>query len=323
MLFLDQPAGTGYSTGDLIDTTKLATKLVYQFLVNFFDAFPQYKKNRFYFFGESYAGHYIPSMANYILSQNQALQPDDRINLQMVGIGNGLTSVVIQDQYVQKMACNSTYGPVLDKVNCDLMTKNEPTCINHLKTCQSTETVSDCADATKYCADNLEYVYLKSGRNVYDVRSTTEPTYHYVKFIEKSEVKELIGVPSKQAYTRCNAKVKEAFYATGDYARDFAPFVGQILDNNIPVLIFAGDADYRGNWYGNYAWTMELSFAKNQIYQSSTFKPFFATNGTQVGEVQTGGGLTFVKIYQAGHMAAYYQPEAVYDMFYKFTNDGF
>lgn len=54
------------------------------------------KKN---FFSESYAGHYIPSMANYILKKNNGLSKKNRkyINLQSVGIGNGLTSIVTQE----------------------------------------------------------------------------------------------------------------------------------------------------------------------------------------------------------------------------------
>ncbi|KAI9299636.1 Alpha/Beta hydrolase protein, partial [Cunninghamella echinulata] len=94
---------------------------------------------------------------------------------------------------------------------------------------------------------------------------------------------------------------KTAFYDTGDYARDFAPFVGNILDQGIPVLIFAGDADYRGNWYGNHAWTQQLEFKNNAIYQSSPLYPLFDRNGKETGQSQSGGGLTFVRIYEAGH----------------------
>lgn len=31
-------------------------------------------------------------------------------------------------------------------------------------------------------------------------------------------------------------------------ARDFSPFVSNLLNQDIRVLLFAGDADYRGNW---------------------------------------------------------------------------
>ncbi|KAI9299681.1 Alpha/Beta hydrolase protein, partial [Cunninghamella echinulata] len=251
MLFLDQPAGAGYSIGDIISSTKEATPLVYQFLLNFFDAFPKYRSNPFHFFGESYAGHYIPSMASYILMKNKNLSPANQqnfINLQSVGIGNSLTSVVTQDQYAVTMACNSSYGSVLNKTDCNVMKKNTPKCIQRMEKCKKTERVNDCVSATKYCAKYVEDIYRRSGRNIYDVRSKDAPLLTYVNFIQQDKIKELIGVPRNRTFLRCNRKVKTAFYDTGDYARDFAPFVGNILDQGIPVLIFAGDADYRGNW---------------------------------------------------------------------------
>ncbi|CAO3635293.1 unnamed protein product [Cunninghamella echinulata] len=323
MLFLDQPAGTGYSIGDIISSTKKATPLVYEFLIQFFDAFQQYQSNPFYFFGESFAGHYIPSMASYILMKNKNLSPDNQqnyINLKSVGIGNGLTSIVVQNQYIVKMACNSTYGSVLDQMDCNIMQENTPQCIQLMKKCKETETVTDCVSATNYCIRYLEDIYLRSGKSTYDVRSKDSPPYTYVNFISQNRIKELIGVPAAHTFTRCNAQVKTLFYGTGDYAKDFAPLVKDLLDQGIHVLIYAGDADFRGNWYGNYAWTQQLDFKNNTFYQSSTLHPWLDQNGREVGEFKSGGGLTFLRVYGAGHMAAAYQPSAIFDMFLKHLN---
>ncbi|CAO3637090.1 unnamed protein product [Cunninghamella blakesleeana] len=326
MLFIDQPAGAGYSYGDLVSSTEEATPLLHKFLLKFFDAFPEYRPNPFHFFGESYAGHYIPSMANYILKKNKGLSKKNRkyINLQSIGIGNGLTSIVTQDQYSVTMACNSSYGSVLNKTSCDLMARNTPKCIQRMEKCKKTGKIADCTSATNYCAKYVENIYRRSGQNIYDIRSKDAPPLTFINFISQDKIKELIGVPTSLNFNRCNKEVKTAFYGTGDYARDFAPFVAKILNQGIPVLIFAGDADYRGHWYGNHAWTQKLKFKKSSIYQSRPLYPLFLDqNGAEIGESQSGGGLTFVRIFEAGHKAAYYQPEAVYDMFYKFINGEF
>ena len=57
----------------------------YEFLVNWFNAFPEYKTNKFYITGESYAGIYIPMMMEQIM--NDPLNA--KINLLGAAIGNG------------------------------------------------------------------------------------------------------------------------------------------------------------------------------------------------------------------------------------------
>ncbi|KAF6153275.1 hypothetical protein GIB67_003465 [Kingdonia uniflora] len=74
LLFLDAPAGVGFSysnkTLDVYGDNITATDS-YAFLVNWFKRFPQYKSNEFYIAGESYAGHYVPQLAEIIYDWNQ------------------------------------------------------------------------------------------------------------------------------------------------------------------------------------------------------------------------------------------------------------
>ncbi|RLM75666.1 serine carboxypeptidase II-1-like [Panicum miliaceum] len=63
MLFLDSPAGIGYSysnaTADLYTAGDNPTAHdSYNFLVNWLEQFPQYKHRDFYITGESYAGEF-------------------------------------------------------------------------------------------------------------------------------------------------------------------------------------------------------------------------------------------------------------------------
>jgi len=54
----------------------------YNFLTNFYAKYPEYKGLDLYITGESFAGHYIPAIANYL-----HLQTD--IKLAGIAIGNG------------------------------------------------------------------------------------------------------------------------------------------------------------------------------------------------------------------------------------------
>ena len=72
MIYLEQPAAVGfsYSTNPAGYTTNDNQTAVdnYDFLVGWFSEFPQYSKNELWLTGESYAGVYIPTLADQILN---------------------------------------------------------------------------------------------------------------------------------------------------------------------------------------------------------------------------------------------------------------
>ncbi|PWZ03994.1 Serine carboxypeptidase-like 28 [Zea mays] len=77
MLFIEIPAGVGYSysntTSDYYNTgDQRTTDDAYTFLITWLEKFPEYQDRDFFITGESYAGHYIPELANLILSKNRA-----------------------------------------------------------------------------------------------------------------------------------------------------------------------------------------------------------------------------------------------------------
>jgi serine carboxypeptidase-like clade 2 len=83
LLFLESPAGVGFSysntTSDYVTGDKKTAEDSYNFLVQFFQLYPQYANSRFYIAGESYAGHYVPQLAALVLEQNKAAST--KINL--------------------------------------------------------------------------------------------------------------------------------------------------------------------------------------------------------------------------------------------------
>uniref|UniRef100_A0A8R7VFH0 Carboxypeptidase n=1 Tax=Triticum urartu TaxID=4572 RepID=A0A8R7VFH0_TRIUA len=96
MMYLDSPAGVGmsyslnksdYTTGDLKTAADGHT-----FLLKWFELYPEFQSNPFYISGESYAGIYIPTLADEVVKGAQkALKP--RINLKGYLIGNGVTDL--------------------------------------------------------------------------------------------------------------------------------------------------------------------------------------------------------------------------------------
>ena len=97
VLFLESPAGAGFSysnrSSDYITDDVQTAKDSYTFLINWLERFPEYKSRDFYITGESYAGHYVPQLAQLVL-QNNKITNQTVINLKgiAVSIGYQLTS---------------------------------------------------------------------------------------------------------------------------------------------------------------------------------------------------------------------------------------
>merc|ERR1719244_246699 len=101
MLFIDQPAGTGFSftendAGYATNQTDVANDL-YNFLQQFFTLFPDLSANDFYVTGESYAGKYVPAISYKIHKENQSAKK--QINFKGMAIGDGLCDPVSMLNY--------------------------------------------------------------------------------------------------------------------------------------------------------------------------------------------------------------------------------
>ncbi|KAK9002782.1 hypothetical protein V6N11_060362 [Hibiscus sabdariffa] len=92
IIFLESPAGVGFSYSNRTSDYKLSGDLrtaqdSYTFLVNWLERFPEYKTSDFFITGESYAGHYVPQLAQTILRNNKHTN-QTTINLKGIAIGN-------------------------------------------------------------------------------------------------------------------------------------------------------------------------------------------------------------------------------------------
>uniref|UniRef100_A0ACD5UTI3 Uncharacterized protein n=1 Tax=Avena sativa TaxID=4498 RepID=A0ACD5UTI3_AVESA len=95
LLFLESPVGVGFSYTNKTSDLKLLGDGVtaqdsYTFLLNWLHKFPEFKTRDFYISGESYAGHYVPQLADLIYEGNKAASRDRTINLKGFMIGNAV-----------------------------------------------------------------------------------------------------------------------------------------------------------------------------------------------------------------------------------------
>ncbi|KAF3906821.1 hypothetical protein AA313_de0203470 [Arthrobotrys entomopaga] len=320
VLFIDQPvnAGYSYSKTNPTNTTLAAGKDIYALLTLFFQKFPQYNKQDFHIAGESYAGHYIPAMAKEILSR----KPQERnINLKSIMIGNGIIDPLTQYKYYQPMACGEGgYPAVLEPSVCQTMKNASEACVSEISDCQKTKNATQCVETMHICNESQLKAYSKTGHNVYDVTQkcgtpgvVCNPVDLGIqKYLNKPSFLKAIGVQDK-TWDVCNSDVYQLFAKSGDWMQSFVEDIPGILEQ-IPVLIYAGDADYICNWLGNKAWTEALPWKGKNDYNKAPMEPFKTKSGEEVGQTKNSSGLTFTRIYKSGHAVPADQPEAAFAM---------
>ena len=93
VLFLEQPAGVGFSYPNLPANDSTTADDTYHALLAFFAMHPELHGRPFYVMGESYGGHYVPNTVAAIEAGNAKLPPGakQRINLIGFAVGNGYT----------------------------------------------------------------------------------------------------------------------------------------------------------------------------------------------------------------------------------------
>ena len=213
VIYIDQPCGVGYSYGSAADEDKNergVAKHVGNFLLEFFGKHPGLAKNDFYVFGESYGGHYVPSVAAAVM---------DELNLKGIGVGNGLTVPSVQFEYYPDLAytyAKKAVGHSIISYPTYLLQKaGWPYCRARILECQND--TSKCQTAQEVCSALMFAPYTASGMNPYDIRLECEKQplcYDFENigaYMNDPQVKEVLGVPDSVQWEDCNNTVNAMF----------------------------------------------------------------------------------------------------------------
>lgn len=327
MLWLDQPAGVGYSYGKATDRNEeMVGEDAYYFLQAFFKAHPEYSENPLFIVGESYGGHYAPAIAHRILVGNTAEAAETEVlNLKGLAVGNGLTDPEIQYQYYPEMAYKNSHGiKTISEATYNAMKRAAPTCTKLIKSCDSAltkiGTTFKCQMAFAYCNMALTMPFQMTGLNVYDIRKkcTIKPLCydfsHITKFLNLDSTKKALHISDKSSkWETCNMAINKSFMS--DWMGDFAPQVKDLLEAGIPALIYAGDVDFICNYLGNKAWTTGLDWQHKDDFNKAEDHEWSEKKGL----ARTSNLLTFLQVYDAGHMVPSDQPEVALEMITQFV----
>ncbi|XP_034702570.1 serine carboxypeptidase-like 42 [Vitis riparia] len=335
LLFVESPAGVGwsysntsadYNCGDASTASDMLT-----FMLKWFKKFPGYKLRPLFLTGESYAGHYIPQLANVLLDYNNKSK-DFKFNIKGVAIGNPLLQLDRDVPAVYEFFWS--HGMISDEVGLAIMndcnfedytfsgTHNVSTeCNTALNDAYSIvgsyinpyDVILDvCYPSIVQQELRLRKVVTKISIGV-DVCMTAERTFYFnLPEVQKALHANRTNLPYR--WTTCSNIL---FYNEGDSNLDMLPLLKRILQDKIPVWIFSGDQDSVVPLMGSRTLVREL--AKDLNFQHTVPYGAWFHKG-QVGGWHTeyGNLLTFATVRGAAHMVPYSQPSRALHLFATF-----
>lgn len=161
---------------------------------------------------------------------------------------------------------------------------------------------------------------IYSGRDEYDFRELTPdpfPYSFYVNYLNTPTVQSAIG--AFQNYSESSNTVGTAFGTTGDDGSEMNTVedLALLLQQNVSIMMYFGDADYNCNWLGGEVVSHEVGAPgfEDAGYTNITF-----SDNIVHGQVKQSGIFSFVRIYESGHEVPFYQPLAALEIFERAIN---
>jgi len=331
MVYVDQPAGTGfsYTSSNHYDheLPESADHFV-EFLRNFYQVFPEYHVYDTYLGGESFAGQYIPYIANAILESNLG------IPFRGAAIGNGWMDA--QTQYPSFLPYAVKQG-LVEENSEDWKRGKDITdrCIADVERLQATgiepvhtnlcETVMQTVLEHKRQRVNGEMRCV----NMYDVRlDDLDPAcgmnwppdlVDIGSYLHRPDVVRAIHATDGPSWTECRGIIHVAF--TTLKSNSSVTVIPKVLER-VPIMLFAGDQDMICNHVGiemmiqNMKWNGETGLGTTQTQS-------WSVNDAPAGTWVTSRNLTYVKLFNASHMAGYDVPHVTHDMILRFMGVNF
>lgn len=357
------------------NTTEIAASATWHFLQSWLSSFPQYNPAvrpnvtsskvpeaavGIHLFTESYGGKYGPTFARHFDDQNEnrlngllPLNSSLEIQLESLGIIDGIVDDAVQNYYYPFFAYNNTYGikaySQTDQLNTLQAFSGPGGCLEQINACRTAANATDpdglgdvaqtneLCEAAQYNCLNVTVPYVRNGYNVYDIRQQTpsaDPPAAYQEYLNNETV--LASIGARVNYTESNPYVQQGFISTGDTIRGGQlADIAYLLSKGVRVALMYGDADFICNWLGGQAISLEvaklvrpppppgppgvppipISNPYADAFPAAGYADIVVNSSYVGGAVRQFGNLSFSRIYDAGHLMPYYQPETAFTVF--------
>lgn len=358
MIFIDQPAGTGFSYTDdgvpLPGDSFLAAEDVHVFLRIFYEAFPKFKSVPFHISGESYGGRYVPTVAAEIVRYNElraSLRSEFKIPLTSIMIGDGFVSPLDITYGYYDTLCTTKPGvdrPVFNETRCRQISDSLPRCVYLHEACYEYPDAILCQAADSFCMGQIRDLFDsetgQGGRDPFDITRTCEidqlcysDVLAIQEYMNTPDVRTALHVPrTVPNFTILSLDIHELFAKGNDLYVNTAKEVKFVLESGVDVLVYNGNLDLACNTAGNRRWVEKLAWAGQVEFVSRGMEDWYAPRSSEVVKAGTmkevyakarpdskrTSRLAFVTVDKAGHMVPLDQPEISLHLIQTWMNGG-
>ncbi|KAJ0086314.1 hypothetical protein Patl1_08141 [Pistacia atlantica] len=336
LLFVESPAGVGWSysntTADYTCGDDSTAKDMRTFFLNWYKKFPEYKSRELFLTGESYAGHYIPQLADVLLDYN-ARSTGFMFNIKGVAIGNPLLKLDRDAQAIYEFFWS--HGMISDEVGLAIMNKCDfddyVFASPHNMTDSCNNAISEANDIVGEYINNYDVILdvcypsiveqelrLRKVATKISVGIDVCMTYERRFYFNLPEVQKALHANRTKlpyGWSMCSSVLN---YSDTDGNIDMLPLLKRIVQNRIPVWVFSGDQDSVVPLLGSRTLIRELAhdlkFDVTVPYGAWFHKGQVGGWATEYGNL-----LTFATVRGAAHMVPYAQPSRALHLFSSFV----
>ncbi|ORY83867.1 Alpha/Beta hydrolase protein [Protomyces lactucae-debilis] len=293
MIYVDQP-----TTADPRDTTSQVADDMVMLLHLFYQAFPQMKQNPLHLTGESYAGKWIPALAQKVLDANQKYEKSQKS----------------QDPTIYDYACLKPYPIVKILVNataCASMSAGATHCkalwakYTRLGGKKGRAARQDVDEAIHSCLNELYTVLFDSGTDIYQINRYCPDMSGFCdakaplaeQYLERSDVAAAFGA-DPGVFHAFSHKILVSSIESGDEGLDTGPTIAGLLDAGIPVLIYSGLWDARIPFIGLEAVLDQLVWSGAAAFKAAKNAPVKWSGGVK----WRAKNLLYARFDKAGHV---------------------
>jgi carboxypeptidase C (cathepsin A) len=342
VIYLEQPAGVGFSyctqNGDptpvhCANNDTQTAEDAFDFLVEWFKAYPEFSTQDFYITGESYAGNYIPMLAEQVMNNPNTL------NLKGLLIGNGCWGNQVgmcgHGGDPMRISMNFYYGHALfperlyDNItrDCGDFSNVSAACqadINQMNTAIGSFDVYNIYDTCGSDHYLLDYFTQDGPGQPYYMKAHGQNTQQLGEALNDYEcggenaMNKWLADPAVPAAIHVQKGAGQSYTKT---VADLRPTYASLL-NKYRITIYSGDADACVPFWGSEEWTSQLGFPVAQAWHPWNAK---ANNGHTVcagyaTRYNAPNQFQYVTIKGAGHMVPTYKPAVALTLFKNFLS---
>ncbi|CAB9503398.1 Pheromone-processing carboxypeptidase KEX1 [Seminavis robusta] len=367
MLYVEQPLGTGFSYGldgyEPETEVDVARDLYNWFQYSFYQLFPKFRNYKLFVMGESYAGMFIPAVAQHFMKENERRVAKGAnewiIPLGGAALGNGWIDATIQGPAT--IDYSWWHGLIDAPTRHSLHLTWQDCLVNYYDEFIDDKKKKD-GDAVSFkppfhpfnvqddCGMMWGILQAAGGVNAYDV-TTWDPNVDQVTFTSEAfynrpDVKSMLHAPTNVTWHGCRpgggrrqlsantneepSSVRSAeerrrklLYMMNDKPISVAPYIADLLNGGIPVLVYNGDRDMTTNMVGSELVLNQMTEWNNITEWLDAPRGLWMDSGSTSKHPNAGwakelGGLSFVVVYNSGHMVPYNVPSPSLDLLKRF-----